>query len=94
MNTRQVNEWSYARRVVITVAIVGLAYLLWRLSGVVLLLFAAVLLAVVLAALAEFITRYTPIPIGWALGLTVLLMIIVLGSFLVLFGNEWRHSLN
>ncbi|HEV7252696.1 MAG TPA: AI-2E family transporter [Mesorhizobium sp.] len=88
MSVRQFDEWHYVRRVAITLALVGLAYMIWRLSGVALLLFAAVLLAVVLRALADLIARHTPVPAQWTLTLTILVLSAFVVGFLILFGAQ------
>ena len=60
-------DWPYLRRLLITIATIGLAYFLWRISEVLLLVFAAVLVAVLLRASADLIARYSPIPDRWSL---------------------------
>lgn len=82
------NEWGYVRRLLITLVIVGLAYFLWLISGILLLFFAAVLLAVLLSFIAALITRYTPVPPAWALTVAVLLASSSVLGFLVLFGSQ------
>jgi predicted PurR-regulated permease PerM len=82
------DDWRYARRVVITVVVVGLAYFLWLISGVLLLIFAAILLAVLFNAFARLIARYTPVPEGWALTTAVLIVAVLVVGFLVLFGAQ------
>ena len=57
----------FVRRVLIVIGIGALALTLWALSGVLLLPFAAVLVAVILRALAELLVRYTSVPRRWSL---------------------------
>jgi predicted PurR-regulated permease PerM len=64
------------------------ALILWRLAGVLLLLFAAILLAAALDALAGGLRRIAPIPRQAAIGLSAVLVFGVLGGVIALFG--WR----
>jgi predicted PurR-regulated permease PerM len=56
---------TFAGRVVILIALVGVAALLLQLTGLFLLLFAAIVLAVVFDAMARLIRRLTYLPRGW-----------------------------
>lgn len=79
---------TFAGRVVILIALVGVAALLLQLTGLFLLLFAAIVLAVVFDAMARLIRRITRLPRGWSLTLGILLL---LGAFIgvfVLFGTQ------
>jgi predicted PurR-regulated permease PerM len=80
----------FARRVVIAVAIGAIALLLWRLVDVLLLVFGAILAAVLLRALAEPIARRTPLSNGWALAAATLALLAVIGGVVWLFGAEVR----
>ena len=71
-----------------TVAVVGLAYFLWLISGVLPLVFAAVLLSVLLSGLAAQIARHTPVPERWSLATATLLVAVVVLSFVALFGSQ------
>jgi predicted PurR-regulated permease PerM len=62
---------DFTYRVVIAVAIVGLAALAWYLSDIFVLIFGAVLLASVLRTLAVPLARYGGIPDRWALAIVV-----------------------
>jgi predicted PurR-regulated permease PerM len=81
-------DWNYARRVLITLVVIGLAYFLWLISDVLLMIFAAILLAVLLSFLADLIARYTPISRRWSLTVAVLLVVAVVVGFLGLFGAQ------
>ena len=61
------SDWVYVRRLLIALALIGFAYFLWKIAGVLLLIFAAVLLAVLLSSFAELIARHTPIPSRFSL---------------------------
>lgn len=57
----------------------GVVVLLWLASSVLLLVFAATLLAVLLNAASGKVEKWLPLSHGWALGLVVLLALLVLG---------------
>jgi len=73
---------------VITLAVVGLAYFFWLISDILLLIFAAILLAVLLSFVADLMTRYTPVPPRWSLTVTVVLVAVLVVGFLALFGAQ------
>jgi predicted PurR-regulated permease PerM len=81
-------DWDYLRRLLLTLVVLGLAYFLWRISGILLLLFAAVLLAVLFRAFADLIARHTPIPERWALTSAIITVTVLVVAFLVLFGSQ------
>ncbi|WP_162815664.1 AI-2E family transporter [Microvirga aerophila] len=81
-------DWEHGRRVVITLAVIGLAYFLWLISDILLLIFAAILLAVLLSFLADLMTRYTPVPQRWSLTVTVVLAAVLVVGFLGMFGAQ------
>ena len=83
-------DGAFARRVLIVVAILGLAYLLWYLVDVLLLIFAAVLLSVLLRAIARPLDRRTGIGDNWALAVAALLVTLVITLAVFLFGAEIR----
>ncbi len=82
------HDWDYVRRLLITLGIFGLAYFLWRISGILLLVFAAILLAVLLRSFADLMERRTPVPERWSLALAAVIVAALLISFLVLFGSQ------
>ena len=59
---QQFKDADFVRRVLIVIGLGALALLAWKLSDVVLLTFGAVLVAVVLRAFADVLTRWTPLP--------------------------------
>lgn len=85
-----VGDGAFARRVLIVVAIGGLALLLWYLVDVLLLVFATVLVAVLLRAIARPVDRRTGIGDNWALGVAVLVVASVITLAVTLFGAEVR----
>ncbi len=79
---------QFARRVLIAVAIGAAALALWHLRSVVLLLFAATLVAVLLTALSGLIRRLLPIGESAGLFAALALVLAVLGLAGYLFGAE------
>jgi predicted PurR-regulated permease PerM len=82
--TDQVHEslvWV-ARRTLVVVAIVALALLLWRIRVALLLGFIGMLLAVLYRGLAGIVSRYTHIPVSWAL---LLVAVVLLGLAFLFF---------
>jgi predicted PurR-regulated permease PerM len=82
------SERSYIRRLLITVAVVALALAAWQLRFVLLLLFGAVLVAVIIRAIANPIARVTHAPEKLALLGTVLSLIAAAVGVAWLFGDE------
>lgn len=82
------SERSYVRRLIITVAVVALALLAWRLRVVLLLLFGAVLVAVILRSIADPISRLTRAPAKVALSAAVLALLAAGVGVSWLFGAE------
>jgi len=75
----------FTRRVIIAVALASLAFVLWQLRNVLPVLFAAILLATGLRALADAVSGATSMPARAALAvvITALLAVIVLAFWLV-----------
>jgi predicted PurR-regulated permease PerM len=81
-------DGPFIRRVLIAIGLFGLAYFFWSIGRVLLLAFAAILIAVLLDGLAGLIARWTPVAKRWALPAAVLIVAaVVLGSVL-LFGAQ------
>lgn len=72
---------EFVRRVLIVLLLVGLAILIWRASSVLLLVFGAILVAILLRGLAEILSAKTriPTPITLILVLLLILALITLG---------------
>ena len=90
MRVGETGDGAFARRVSIVVAILGLALLLWYLVEVLLLVFGAVLVAVLLRAAAAPIDRRTGLGDNWALTVAALAVTAVITVAVVLFGAEVR----
>lgn len=82
------SEAVFVRRVIWVLLLAGLAWLLVELSGLVLLVFGAILVAVIFDALADLIVRITRLPERWALLVAVLLILAVVGLSGWLFGAQ------
>ena len=80
----------FVRRVIWVLLLVGLAWLLVELSGLILLVFGAVLVAVVFRALAEPIARHSRLPEPLALLIAVLIVFAIVGLSGWLFGAQIR----
>ena len=66
---------DYTRKVIIFVAIVGLAFVLAKLSHVLVMVFGGVVLAAVLLTLTGLLRRVVPLPHGVALAVVLVLLI-------------------
>jgi predicted PurR-regulated permease PerM len=87
-------DWAFLRRVLIVFGVAAIAYGIWRLSGVLLLIFAATLLAVLLSRIAELVSRYLFVPERWSLALSTTLLAALLIAFLILFGTQLAGQIN
>ena len=89
---------EFTRRVLVVVAVAGLAVALWtvfvRASGVFFLFFAAILLAILLRAATDAVSRWTGLGKGWALAVVVLLLLGMLGGGLYLCGSTLVAQVN
>ena len=83
---RPLSRREYALRVVMAVVVVALAYALWRLTSLLLLVFAATLFAILLRSIADPLARLTRLPPGWSLAMTVVLLTFAGGGFVMTFG--------
>jgi predicted PurR-regulated permease PerM len=81
---------GFLRRVLMVAAVVALALLAWYLVDVLLLVFGAILIAVLLRALADPIARRTPLSDTWALIPATLGILVVVGLAVWLLGAEVR----
>jgi len=79
---------AFAARVIIVLALIALALFLWRVADVLLLIFGASLVGILLRAVADAITRHTPLPDAAGLALAVLLVLVLLAGLGWLFGAE------
>jgi predicted PurR-regulated permease PerM len=87
-STRPGGHRIFIERLIIALAILGLALLLWNLRGLLLLVFGAVLVAVILRLIAEPISRRLGFPEWVGLVLAVLVVLALFGLAFWLFGAE------
>lgn len=76
----------FARRVLIAIGLVALAYFAYLVSGVLVLVFASVLLAVVFHTVAGFFRRWLHMNRRWSLVASVTLLIGIVGALATMFG--------
>lgn len=81
---------AVARKVAIAAVVVAAFWLAWQITDIILLLFAAVLVAIALRALAEPVARLTGLSLRLALIPTGLLLLAALSLVLYLFGSLIR----
>ena len=79
---------KFIRRVLIVLALVAVAFLLWQLRTVVVMLFGAVVVATVFRALADLIKTWTRLPDGAAVALSILLILGLLAGIAYVFGGQ------
>lgn len=79
---------GFVRRTLFVVAVVLAALVAWRLTHVLLLLFGAVLIAVLLRTLAEPLHRWARLPVRWAVFAALVMVLGVLGLAGWTFGRE------
>lgn len=87
----QARYWTLSRvaaAAVMVVAIIAVALLLVRLSSFLMMVFGAVVLAVVFDAIARALCSVLPIGRGWSLGIAVVLLLGAFVGALVLFGAQ------
>lgn len=77
----------FSARLLSVLLVALLALLLWQVSALLMLVFAAIVLAVGLQALSESLCRVVPVPERWSVLLVVLLLALVLGATAWLVGG-------
>lgn len=88
MAVDRLTDATFARRVLIAIGVVALALLLWHLVDLLLLVFGAILVAVILRALAQPIAHRTPLSDPWALAAATLGLVALISLASWLFGAE------
>ena len=86
-------DWRYVRRVLIAITLLALTYFLWTTARVWLLVFAAILLAVLLDAVSDLIARYSPLTRRWSLPVGILLLATLIIGFFLVFGAQIQGQL-
>ena len=82
------NPTVLVKATLIVGGVVLLAFLLWQLSDVLLLLFGAVVVAIILRSLAGLIEAYTPVRSPWSLVISGLAIAALITAFIFLLGAE------
>lgn len=88
------SDWTFFRRLMIVVAVFVLGMLIWHLSVALLLLFAAVLFALMLDGAAGFIERHSGMGRPYALTLVIVMMLAGFGALLYQFGGLIGEQVN
>lgn len=82
------SDWVFFRRVLVVLATVTVAYLVWKSAALFFLFFAAVLIAVLLAGFVGLVAKLTSISRGWALAASSVTVAAVVVAILSLFGTQ------
>lgn len=88
MSDKPVSHRIFIERLIIAIIVVGMALLLWNLRGLFMLVFGAVLVAVILNLIAEPIQRRLRLPSGMALLVAVVLVLGIVGIAFWTFGAQ------
>jgi len=86
-------ERRFFRRVLILFGLIGLAYFFWMLAGTLLLIFAAILIAVILRAAVNALEGYLHVPSAISFYLALVIVGTALGSFGYFFGAQLKTQL-
>ena len=81
-------EALFIRRVLIVLGLTAVLLLLWQLRGLLVMLFGAIVIATVFRALADGIQKWTRVPVGVAVALSVLLILGSLAALIFMFGSH------
>ncbi|HEV2124885.1 MAG TPA: AI-2E family transporter [Chloroflexota bacterium] len=79
---------QFVRRVLIVLALASLFFLLWKLRGLVLMLFGAIVIATLFRALADPVRRWTGVPEGVSVAIAIIFVAAVVGTIGFLFGSQ------
>lgn len=85
--------WTYPRKVALVGFLLLLGLLAWRLMDLFMLLFGAVVVAVVLRVLAEALEKYARLPPRWSVLVTLLLLLALTAGGLWLLGDPLAEQL-
>lgn len=87
-NIRSSSYCALALRAAVVTAVVGAAVLVWYTNDLVVLIFAAVIVAVVLRSLVSLAMRYTPLSERWALVFVAVLLLVAFAGLGTLIGSR------
>jgi predicted PurR-regulated permease PerM len=89
-------QYSFIRRTFVVVGIVAAVllglWLLWYAAAVFLLIFAGILVGVLLSSLSNVLSKHTPIPYHWSVGIVVLAIFIITGLVVWLWAPRIIHE--
>ena len=88
MNSGPISHRVFIERLVIAIALIGIALLLWTLRGLFMLVFGAVLVSVILNLVAKPLRERLHVRHGFGLLLAVVLVLGILGAAFWLFGAQ------
>ncbi len=88
------SDWIFLRRVLMVTGVVGFALIIWQAYQAFLLLFAAILIALLLGRATKFVERHTPLPRPFALLLVVLLIVGSIAGVIYQFGAQIAGQMN
>jgi predicted PurR-regulated permease PerM len=84
MNTQQTIPKTFIRKAIIVIGLIMAATFLflfvWQIADILILLFASILLSLFLTSISGLIRAYTPLSHRWAVALTVILLIVIMGA--------------
>jgi len=83
---------EFVRKTLIVLGIGVLAFLLWKLSDVLLLAFGAVLVAILLNAASDALVRYLKVSERWSLTIASLVIFVLFLAIIALFGTQVRSQ--
>lgn len=89
----RLSDFQFAKRVVIVLGVVGIGYFFWLISDVLLLVFAAVLVAILLRSFAQVISRYTRLGEGVSICLASVLIFGCIAGAIYFFGAQLSGQL-
>lgn len=87
------SDLHFAKRVVITLGIGAMGYFLWLASDVLLLIFAALLFAILLRTIASGLHNFAYVGEGWALPLATIVFFVSIAAFGYVFGAQMGGQL-
>ena len=88
------SDLHFAKRVAIAIGVAAIAYFLWLSSDVLLLVFAAILVAILLQGAASLLAEYARVPAAWSLPLGTILLAAGIGLCIYLFGAQLAGELS
>lgn len=91
--TQRDSLWPVARLLLLVTAFIVAGVLVWKLSGLLLLAFGAILVAVLLKAFADLIASHTPIHGRWSLLAAGTIILVAVVGFVAVVGTQLQQQL-